>query len=73
MLDWLFHIFLSNNHPYVTLSSLCLRTVWIEHIFAKIETENTSKIILKCVNSVVDLFLMKKLLKSEICGYVDSV
>ena len=73
MLDWLFHIFLSNNHPYVTLSSLCLRTVWIEHIFAKIETENTSKIILKCVNSVVDLFLMKKLLKSEICGSVNSV
>ena len=39
------------------------------------ETENwkhCSKIIFKYMNSLWDLFLMKKLLKSEICGSMNS-
>ena len=49
-------------------------SVWIQLIFAenwKLKIENwkyCNKIIFKCVNNTVKSFLMKKLLKSEVCG-----
>ena len=45
-------------------------SIWIEFILLKLRNENwkhCSKIIFKCVNSIVDPFLMKKLLKNVIC------
>ena len=56
--------------------------VWIELILLKLKTKNWklktenwkhySKIIFKCVNSTVRSILMKKLIKNEICGSVNS-
>ena len=52
-----------------------LRSVWIELILLKLKIENwkyCSKIIFKYVIVPWDPFLMKKLLKSDICGFVNS-
>ena len=52
----------------VTYPSHWLRgSVWIQLIFAK-NWKHCSKIIFKYVNSVLGPFLMKKLLKSGVCG-----
>ena len=42
-------------------------SVWIQLIFAE-NWKYCNKIIFKCMNSTVKSFLMKKLLKSEVCG-----
>ena len=50
-------------------------SVWIEFIFAKTKNWNwkyCNEIIFKCVNNVMGSILMKKLLKSEVCGSVNS-
>ena len=48
-----------------------IESVWIELILLKLKTENwihCSKIIFKCVNSTVNPFLMKRLIKRGVCG-----
>ena len=52
-----------------------LRLVWIEFIFTKIKNWNWkyySKIIFKCVNSIVWPIFNEKLLKNEIYGSMNS-
>ena len=60
---WIF----KQSHLYIHY----LGSVWIEIILLKLKTENwkhCSKIIFKCVNSIVGPILMKKLIKSGVCG-----
>ena len=50
-------------------------SVWIELIFTETENWNwkhCNEIIFKCVNSIKGPILMKQLLKSEVCGSVNS-
>ena len=62
-----------NNNNVGFLHTGC---VWIELIFAETENWNwkhCSEIIFKCVNSIVGpIFNKKKLLKSVICGTINS-
>ena len=64
-----FHFSVFSNNEFN--SNTPIGSVWIELIFA--ETENTvAKSFLNVRIVLWDLFLMKKLLKSEICGSVNS-
>ena len=51
------------------------RSGWTGYILLKLNIENRkcySKIIFKYINNIINLFLMKKLMKSEVCRPINS-